>query len=135
MLRRPPDLTRTDPLFPYPTLFRSGASDSFPIGVRRAGSGSLRGDASGGQAGAFAAGREQDAPGADRQDASHGGTHRGTAWVIPRRAGACRDAAAALPRGGYPAAPGSLPKPPRRPPPPAGVTLALAPLHRTDTRG
>src|SRR3546814_18605575 len=24
MIRRPPDLTRTDPLFPYPALFRSG---------------------------------------------------------------------------------------------------------------
>src|SRR3546814_11554708 len=24
MVRRPPGLTRTDPLFPYPTLFRSG---------------------------------------------------------------------------------------------------------------
>src|SRR3546814_11177435 len=97
MLRRPPDLTRTDPLFPYPTLFRSGASDSFPIGVRRAGSGSLRGDASGGQAGAFAAGREQDETGDDRQDASHGGTHRGTAWVIRRRAGRSEEHTSELP--------------------------------------
>src|SRR3546814_3519865 len=28
MLRRPPRSTRTDTLFPYPTLFRSGAADS-----------------------------------------------------------------------------------------------------------
>src|SRR3546814_5051976 len=28
MIRRPPSSTRTDTLFPYPTLFRSGASQS-----------------------------------------------------------------------------------------------------------
>src|SRR3546814_19089248 len=59
--------------------------------------GGFRGNASSGQGGAFAAGREQGETGDDRQDASHGGAHRGTAWVIRRRAGACRDATAGRP--------------------------------------
>src|SRR3546814_8800295 len=35
MIRRPPRSTRTDTLFPYTTLFRSGVSISGPCGVRR----------------------------------------------------------------------------------------------------
>src|SRR3546814_16633272 len=36
MIRRPPRSTRTDPLFPYPPLFRSGR---FDVGSRRIGHG------------------------------------------------------------------------------------------------
>src|SRR3546814_1897456 len=92
----------------------AGAGGASPIGACGFVSGGFRGNASSGQGGAFAAGREQDETGDDRQDASHGGAHRGTAWVIRRRAGACRDAAADLPRGGSPAAPGTMPKSSRR---------------------
>src|SRR3546814_20603445 len=34
MIRRPPRVTRTDPLFPYPTLFRSVYIARLPIDVR-----------------------------------------------------------------------------------------------------
>src|SRR3546814_17928279 len=37
MIRRPPRSTRTDTLFPYTTLFRSGGSASKPGGARRIG--------------------------------------------------------------------------------------------------
>src|SRR3546814_3930925 len=109
MVWRPPSSTRTDTLCPSAALFRfgawrrggdgvrvgglrrapgdehaAGAGDSCPIGVRRFVSGGFRGNASSGQGGAFAAGREQGETGDDRQDASHGGAHRGTAWVIRR---------------------------------------------------
>src|SRR3546814_7650401 len=93
-----------------------GSSDLGPGGACGVVSGGFRGNADSGQGGAFAAGREQDETGDDRQDASHGGAHRGTAWVIRRRAGACRDAAADMPRGGSPAAPGTMPKSSRRHP-------------------
>src|SRR3546814_18017702 len=33
MIRRPPRSTRTDPLFPYPTLFRSGIERRVELGV------------------------------------------------------------------------------------------------------
>src|SRR3546814_4249092 len=40
MIRRPPRSTRTDTLFPYPTLFRSGVADQhLPVGDRRHGRG------------------------------------------------------------------------------------------------
>src|SRR3546814_8307704 len=104
----------------------AGAGGASPIGACGFVSGGFRGNASSGQGGAFAAGREQDETGDDRQDASHGGAHRGTAWVIRRRAGACRDAAADMPRGGSPAAPGTMPKSSRRHPRAGGDPVTLA---------
>src|SRR3546814_9971122 len=35
MIRRPPRSTRTDTLFPYTTLFRSGVEDQYRVDVRR----------------------------------------------------------------------------------------------------
>src|SRR3546814_2349250 len=55
MIRRPPRITRTDTLFPYTTLFRSGGAPSFDLpqqGPRPAGGDALaQGVAAAGQAG------------------------------------------------------------------------------------
>src|SRR3546814_15101145 len=83
----------------------AGAGGASPIGACGFVSGGFRGNASSGQGGAFAAGREQDETGDDRQDASHGGAHRGTSWALRSRPSVCRDPAAAITRGGPPPPP------------------------------